>query len=132
MDKLKLAACGIDCNECASYKVTTEHNLKSAELMLPWFRGQGLIGENEGAEAVVKYAPFCTGCWNIAGDCYWTGCNNCNLRICCIEKQINHCGECSDFPCEPYKKFASGGEVYKKAMEYLLSLKQETKLEESL
>ena len=131
MDKLRLAACGIDCNECASYKVTMEQNLESAELMLPWFRSQGLIEENEGAEAVVKYAPFCTGCWNIAGDCYWTGCNNCNLRICCIEKQISHCGECSNFPCEPYKKFASGGEVYKKAMEYLLLLKQKREGEQS-
>ena len=131
MDKLRLAACGIDCNECASYKVTTEQNLESAELMLPWFRSQGLIEESEGAEAILKYAPFCTGCWKIAGDCYWPGCNNCNLRICCIEKQINHCGECSDFPCEPYKKFASGGEVYKKAMDYLLSLKQTRKGEQS-
>jgi len=123
MSKLKLAACGIDCNECASYKVTTEQDLKAAELMLPWFRSQGLIGENEGAEAVVKKAPFCTGCWNIAGDCFWTGCNKCFFRVCCNEKQINHCGECSDFPCERYKDCGSGSDVYKKAMEYLLSLR---------
>jgi len=130
MEKLKLAACGIDCNECASYKVTMEQDVKAAELMLPWFREQGLVGENEGAEAVVKYAPFCTGCWNIADNCYWEGCNNCRFRVCCLKKQIDHCGYCSDFPCEHYKGWASGSEVYKKAMEYLLSFKQDRKGEE--
>ena len=34
MSKLKLAACGLDCNECASYKVTMEQDLKAAEKML--------------------------------------------------------------------------------------------------
>jgi hypothetical protein len=34
MDKLKMAACGIDCNECGSYKVTMEQDLKAAEQML--------------------------------------------------------------------------------------------------
>jgi hypothetical protein len=129
MKPLKMPACGFDCAECALYKVTMEQDLKAAELLVAWFRSQGLIGENEGAEAVVKNAPVCTGCWNIKDDCYWSGCNNCNLRICCVKKQINHCGECDDFPCEQYKKFASGGETYQKAMEYLLSLKQGCKNE---
>ena len=127
MEKLKLAACGLDCNECASYKVKMEQDVKSAEAMLPWFRSQGLIGENEGAEAVVRKAPFCTGCWNIADDCFWVGCNKCNLRICCTEKQINHCGECCEFPCKPYKKFAAGGGTYKKAMKRLLALRANPK-----
>ena len=116
-----MAACGIDCNECASYKVTMTQDLKAAELMLPWFRGQGLVGENEGAEAVVKFAPFCTGCWKMKDDCYWSGCNNCRFRVCCVEKKIDHCGECGDFPCDHYKNWASN-ETYKKAMERLLSL----------
>ena len=124
MGKLKLAACGIDCHECAFYKVTTEQDLKSAELMLPWFRSQNLIGDDEGAEAIVKKAPFWTGCRKIAGDCYWTGCNSCYFRVCCIEKQIDHCGHCNDFPCERYKKWASNGEFYKKAMDFLLSFRQ--------
>ena len=123
MNGLKMAACGIDCNECASYKVTTEQDLKSAELMLPWFKSQGLIGESEGAEAVVKKAPFCTGCWNIEGNCYWEGCNSCNYRTCCTEKQLNHCGECADFPCAYYEGWGSKSEVYKKAVERLLILR---------
>ena len=120
-----MAACGIDCNECASYKVTTEQDLKSAELLLPWFRSQGLVGENESAEAVLKHAPFCTGCWNIANNCYWVNCNNCNYRTCCVEKQIEHCGYCSDFPCAHYEGWGDKSEVYRKGMARILSLKEE-------
>ena len=123
MVELKMAPCGIDCNACASYRVTTQQDVSAAELMLPWFRSQGLIGENEGAEVVLTKAPFCTGCWEIAGNCYWKGCNSCKFRTCCTEKQINHCGYCHDFPCAHYTEWASGGEVYKKAMEHLMLLK---------
>ena len=48
MNKLKLAACGIDCNECGSYKVTMEHDIKAAEGLVTWYRGKGWIGKNEG------------------------------------------------------------------------------------
>ncbi|MCL1887557.1 MAG: DUF3795 domain-containing protein [Kiritimatiellaeota bacterium] len=122
MKNLKLAACGMDCDECASYKVTTKKDLDAAELMLPWFKSQGLVAENEGAEAVLKLAPFCTGCWNMKNDCYWSGCNTCHFRTCCVEKHINHCGECADFPCKRYTEWASN-ETYKKAMGRLLALK---------
>ena len=102
-----------------------EKDLEAAELMLSWFRGQGLIGENEGADAVVKKAPFCAGCWNIANDCFWADCNNCDFRNCCIKKNINHCGDCDDFPCSRYEGWAAQTEVYKKAMEHLILLRKE-------
>ncbi|MDD4415060.1 MAG: DUF3795 domain-containing protein [Oscillospiraceae bacterium] len=131
MKKLKLAACGIDCNECGSYKVTTEHDMQSAELIIDWFKDRGWIGEDDTAEAVVKLAPLCTGCWNVERSnafLYQHGiCVDCHYRNCCVEKGINHCGECNDFPCDSYLHFASGHEGHKKAMEYLLSLKQASK-----
>ncbi|MEA4823385.1 MAG: DUF3795 domain-containing protein [Clostridiaceae bacterium] len=122
MSKLKMAACGIDCNECASYKVTMNQDLNAAELIVEWYRSRGWIGQNEGAEAVVKKSPLCNGCWNSNDDCFFKC--GCHMLTCCKEKQINHCGECNDFPCEHYKEFASGHEVHKKAMEHLLSLKE--------
>ena len=125
MNKLKLAACGIDCNECASYKVTMEQDMNAAERLVEWYRSQKWIGENEGAEVVIKTAPLCRGCWNSNDDCFFKcGCPvNRDFRICCTEKQINHCGECSDFPCEDYIQWLGGLEHHEKAMEYLLSLK---------
>lgn len=125
MIKLKPAACGRDCNECASYKVTMQGDLKAAEEMLPWFRSQGIVGEDEGAKAVLRLAPFCTGCWKIDNDCYWKGCNRCGFRSCCIEKQIEHCGYCRDFPCGLYEGWEEKNEVYRAAVSRLLAVKEE-------
>jgi len=121
MEKLKMAACGIDCSECNQYKVTMEQDINAAEALVEWFRGQGWIRENEGAEAVINKAPLCKGCWNITDDCFWKcGCGSVDFRVCCTEKQINHCGECGDFPCEQYKEWASWHESHQKAMENLI------------
>ncbi|MCL2396676.1 MAG: DUF3795 domain-containing protein [Defluviitaleaceae bacterium] len=124
MEKLRLAACGIDCAECAQYKVTMKQDLAAAELLVDWFKSQGWIGEDEGAEAVMKKAPLCYGCWDITDDCFWQcGCGSIDFRVCCREKQINHCGECGDFPCEHYMKWVEMTPIHEKAMGRLLSLR---------
>lgn len=123
MEELKMAACGIDCNNCDSYIVTKNQDLKAAEHIVEWYRNQGWIDKSEGAEAVVKKAPLCNGCWNSNKDCFFKC--GCYMLKCCKEKQINHCAECDDFPCDEYKQFASGYEGHRKAMEKLLSLKKE-------
>ena len=121
MDKHKLAACGIDCNECGQYKVTLYQDREAAEDLVPWFRQMGWIGKNEGAEAVLKKAPLCNGCWAKTGVVF-CGCPG--IRTCCQERQINHCGECDVFPCKKYIKWVDGLEHHEKAMEHLLVLKQ--------
>ena len=108
MEKHKLAACGIDCNECGHYKLG--HDLKSAEYLVEYFRDGGWIGENDGAEAVLKKVPRCKGCWSDFVTC---DANGCLIRPCCVEKKINNCGECVDFPCKKCNK---------KAMERLMSI----------
>lgn len=127
MKKLKLAACGVDCSECGQYKVTMEQDFKAAESMVAWFRSMGWIGENEGAQAVMKKAPLCKGCWNTTEDCFWKcGCGSKDFRICCEERRINHCGECAEFPCENYKEWTEWHETHKNAMAYLMSLRETT------
>jgi hypothetical protein len=121
MNKAKMASCGIDCNECAQYKVTMEQDLHAAESLVEWFRSREWIGQDDGAEAVLRKAPLCKGCWS---DYRYSGCENCDSHICCEEKQLNHCGECGSYPCEKYEGRAAIHETYKKAMERLLSLKE--------
>lgn len=124
MDKSKLAACGIDCNACAQYKVTMYQDLDAAQSLVEWFRSQKWIAENEGAEAVMKKSPLCKGCWDVTDDCFWScGCGKRDFRVCCTEKQINHCGECDSLPCEEYKEWVGWHEDHEKAMEYLVSLR---------
>lgn len=123
MEKPRLAACGIDCGACGQYKVTMERDVKEAEALVAWFRSQQWIGENEGAEAVLLKAPLCKGCWDITEDCFWQcGCGKRDFRVCCNEKQIRHCGECGEFPCEHYLTWAGWHESHGRAMAYLSSL----------
>ena len=126
----KLAACGIDCNECGQYKVTFFQDIDSAEGLVPWFRSMDWIKKNDGAEAVLKKSPLCKGCWAISNDRAHF-CADCFLRKCCEERQLNHCGECGDFPCAEYIKFVGNLDHHKKAMEYLLSLNKNKKGEKS-
>ncbi len=39
----------------------------------------------------------CTGCINMKKP-FWGG--ECGVKKCCEDKGLNHCGECSEFPCE--------------------------------
>ena len=127
MEKLKLAACGIDCNECGQYKVTAFRDMEEAKGLAGWYRSMGWIGENEGGEAVMAKNPLCKGCWYITEDCFFKcGCGHHDFRVCCTERQINHCGECADFPCAHYLEWANweGAEHHKKVMEQLLAARE--------
>lgn len=44
-----------------------------------------------------KEAVKCIGCINMDIP-FWGGV--CEVKTCCEKKIHNHCGECSDFPCE--------------------------------
>ncbi len=126
MNKLRIAACGMDCNECGSYKATMYHDVSAAERLVEWYKSTGWIGENEGAEAVLQKNPLCKGCWNSTEDCFFKcGCHpSRDFRVCCTERKIEHCGACSEFPCKPYLEFVGDYEHHKKAMENLFSLRQ--------
>jgi len=127
MDNLKLSACGIDCAECASYKATVHQDTDAARSLVDWYKGMGWIGGDDGVEAVMAKSPLCRGCWGSNDDCFFKcGCGQRDFRICCIERKINHCGECGDFPCEHYKEWVSWGEAHQKAMDNLISLKTNT------
>ena len=125
MIKPKLAPCGIDCSECASYKATMAQDLDAAGDLVDWYRGMGWIGQDEGAEAVLKLSPLCKGCWNTEkGDCFFKcPCGSRDFRVCVTEKGIDHCGQCDEFPCAYYQQFAAGNDWYKQAMERLMALR---------
>ena len=128
MAKPKLAACGIDCAECDSYKATIDRDWNAAANLVDWYRGVGWIGKNEGAEAVMSKNPQCKGCWDSTDDCFFKITFGCEKRICCMEKQLSNCGECGDFPCGHYSEFPSANAFYQKAMERLLAIKANTKM----
>ena len=116
MKKMPIAACGLDCSVCDLYLAAQD--IQAAARLTEWFRARGWIGENEGAEAVQRQAPFCMGCWDVTAK-QW--CGDCSLRGCCAENDRSDCGECGDFPCAAYRAWTVGQAHHQAAMERLLA-----------
>ncbi len=58
----------------------------------------------------------CGGCKNYKENYNCSGCryekemvDDCPTRACCIEKELLHCGECNEFPCDVLKGFYNDG-----------------------
>ena len=112
-----MAPCGISCKGCnLRYD---DRDPAAAEALVGWFRERGWIQPHEGAEEIMKKAPFCTGCRSDEGPHF---CGGCVMRTCCAEKGLEHCGQCSDFPCEPYAEWTVDTPHHQAAMDVLLSL----------
>ena len=123
---LRMAACGMDCSACASYKATVDNDMEAAEALVEWYKRQGWIGEDEGAAAILMKNPLCKGCWNASEDCFFAcGCHpSRDFRLCCSDKHIAHCGECSLFPCGEYIEFVGDLKHHREAMERLVAFRQ--------
>ena len=44
-----------------------------------------------------KEKTGCNGCQSLKGEMFW---GTCLVATCCLEKEILHCGLCSDLPCQ--------------------------------
>ncbi len=45
----------------------------------------------------------CPGCIQAKGNLFW---GECLIAKCCIDKHLQHCGYCSDLPCDDLNAFA--------------------------
>lgn len=116
MNTPMLAPCGLDCAQCGLYLAAQD--LRAAGTLVDWFRSRGWIGEDEGAEAVQRQAPFCMGCRDESA-VKW--CGDCRLKACCDENHHTTCGECTAFPCKEYREWTVGMAHHQAAMETLLA-----------
>lgn len=119
MTEKKTAPCGLCCGECNLYLAGWDP--EAARALVEWFRSRGWIGPDEGAEAVMKRAPLCTGCRATEGVRF---CGECTLRTCCENRGLNDCGECADFPCKAYREWADGLPHHEKAMTFLMEKRE--------
>ncbi len=89
------AYCGLDCRECEAYKATGAHDRKRKEQLV----------ENW-ADKRVELAPEdieCDGCKSSRLSAY---CRKlCKIRPCAIEKGVDTCAECSEYPCGTLKEY---------------------------
>ncbi len=43
--------------------------------------------------------PQCSGCTSIKGKPFW---GTCPIYTCSLEKNVTHCGKCTNFPCDKF------------------------------
>ena len=99
---LKLAFCGNDCNFCPRYVATQSgdiERLKEAAVM--WNK----VGWRDVVLPPEEIA--CHGC-SSASWCRYA------IRKCVLDKGINNCGECHDYPCDILLKTFERTELYAK------------------
>jgi hypothetical protein len=92
--------CGLDCEQCEGRIATinNDDNLK-AEIAKKWSADYG----SEIEPSMIN----CEGCSASLGDVPRIGhCAECEIRLCAIEKEVEHCGVCPDFACDTVKNFA--------------------------
>jgi hypothetical protein len=49
----------------------------------------------------------CPGCSAATGKMFW---GKCEVALCCMDKGLDHCGLCPDFPCDTLRGFADDAE----------------------
>jgi hypothetical protein len=110
----RMSACGHDCTACDIFLLPV--SLKVQNKILPWFRSQKWLGENEGIKEVVERKMYCKGCGD--KDTWWSG--DCGVAICRKQKkELVCCAECGGCPCGIYKKWSGQGGRYKEAFDYM-------------
>lgn len=83
------AFCGLYCGAC-SFKVAFDEKCSAHVKAMP-----SAFDEYKDQEL-----QFCPGC-RLDNQC-----GECDIRDCAKEKNIEHCGDCNEFPCERIKAFA--------------------------
>lgn len=101
---IAIGSCGIDCNECNAYIATqNDDDQLRAETAELWSKQYNVPIKPENIN--------CTGC-NEEG-AKIGHCDVCQVRKCCIDKQVANCGNCDQLPCnilnDFFKMFPDGG-----------------------
>ena len=105
-----IAACGLDCAQCDSYKATQANDLLMLEAtVVKWtkeYNAPGLTVEN----------IQCDGCMTAGRK---TGhCGECQIRLCAIDRGLANCAVCPDYAaCEKLQGFLNAVPQAKRNLE---------------
>jgi len=84
--------CGNRCDLCLVYRPNVEKEDRRAEVCATWDK----LG-------LCKYPPdetICDGCMSNKEDAILLSSGACKARPCVIERGLEHCGYCPDYPCD--------------------------------
>ena len=106
-----IACCGLDCSKCEAYLATQENNdVKRAEVAKKW---SVLYKADIKPEHV-----NCDGC-RTEGKKFFYCSEICELRKCCMEKELENCAACESYLCDKLKSFIELAPEAGKALEKL-------------
>jgi hypothetical protein len=91
----KVAYCGILCEDCEIYKATIKDDDMLREEVARKFSSEDYPLKKEDIN--------CLGCSG-NNDKLFRFCNECEIRFCGIENNIDNCGECKDYQCKKLSK----------------------------
>jgi len=115
-----ISACGINCKECDIFKLPYDKNVQ--DKIIPWYKGNKWLPENEGIKEVIEKKMYCKGC-NIDQDIFWS--KGCKFVKCCFDdKKIINCSECDKFPCQELTEWSKKDIRYTNALNYLKEINE--------
>ncbi len=94
-----LAYCGLICEKCPIYLATREQDKDKQYEMRAVIAQE--IKKHYGQETKPEDVGDCDGCKAETGRLFCTGCE---IRICAVQKGIENCAYCNDYPCKLLEK----------------------------
>ena len=97
--------CGQRCDLCLIYRPNVEKEDRRADICATWDK----LGSQ-------KYNPetiICDGCMNDSKDAVLFSGSGCKARKCVIEKGLQHCGYCHNYPCDIFPAEPDADEFYR-------------------
>lgn len=91
------AYCGLKCDTCPIHLATLKQDRSQQRKMRKSIARQ--CSEHYGMDLQAKDITDCDGCRANTGRLF-SGCLNCRIRKCIIEKNIESCAYCSNYICE--------------------------------
>ncbi len=83
------------CEDCEIYKATTKDDDKLREQVAIKFSSED--------DPLTKEDINCLGCVGNNNKLF-KFCNECEIRLCSIQREIENCGVCKDYPCKKLSK----------------------------
>ncbi|RLC92225.1 MAG: hypothetical protein DRI77_13120 [Chloroflexi bacterium] len=96
MDKM-IAYCGLVCTECPAYVATQNDDQEALKRVAAQWSQQW------NADITPEYC-ICDGCLAFEGR-LGGHCIECPVRACGVEKKVQNCAYCGDYPCQELEKF---------------------------
>jgi hypothetical protein len=107
--KGNLAYCGLVCEGCPILWATREKDPdKQRKMRIEIVK---MLKDEFGQEEKLEDITDCDGCKG--RNRLFSGCKNCEVRNCAIDKGVETCGHCGDYPCSKLKKILGVDEKFR-------------------